>query len=61
MVADSKVFFCFFGFVLFFPAVLRKYQGCVLYRQIRRLSKKFVEFVNKNKITIPITLKFVYD
>ena len=29
--------------------------------QIRGLSKKFVEFVNKNKTTIPITFKFVYN
>ena len=28
---------------------------------IRGLSKKFVEFVNKNKTTIPITFKFVYN
>ena len=28
---------------------------------LRGLSKKFVEFVNKNKTTIPITFKFVYN
>ena len=28
---------------------------------IRGLSKKFVEFVNKNKTTIPIAFKFVYN
>ena len=28
--------------------------------KVRGLSKKFVEFVNKNKTSIPITFKFVY-
>ena len=28
--------------------------------KLRGLSKKFVEFVNKNKTTIPIAFKFVY-
>ena len=30
-------------------------------RNIRGLSKKFVEFVNTNKTTIPIAFKFVYN
>ena len=30
-------------------------------RDIRGLSKKFVEFANKNKTTIPFTLEFVYN
>ena len=28
---------------------------------VRGLSKKFVEFVNKNKTTVPIAFKFVYN
>ena len=28
---------------------------------VRGLSKKFVEFVNKNKTTNPIAFKFVYN
>ena len=28
---------------------------------VRGLSKKFVEFVNKNKTSIPIAFKFVYN
>ena len=42
------------GFVIF-PHILR-YD-----LHVRGLSKKFVEFVNKNKTTIPITFKFVYN
>ena len=28
---------------------------------VRGMSKKFVEFVNKNKTTVPIAFKFVYN
>ena len=35
--------------------------SCARNIYIRGLSKKFVEFVNKNKTTIPNTFKFVYN
>ena len=36
-------------------------QFAVISFNVRGLSKKFVEFVNKNKTTIPIKFKFVYN